>query len=242
MDCTRCEELLLEKAEGRLEPAGLSRVEGHLAACPRCRQLACLLEDEANGTLAVPVGLAEGVLARTIDRDGIACALHRLARELPELASVDVDERFTAEVMAATARAQRRRPAQRAAALWRALVQRPRFALEGAYVFGVAAFLLVGLPGAPLAAVPRNAIERLDTTISAVATEAEALAAATIAPAGRWAGARLAAAWEPVSRPALAWLRKLWPDGPVEPPPSPDNLPGARLEGGALHDRHRTTA
>lgn len=159
MDCTRCEELLLEGAEAPLQGHESTAVDSHVAACARCRELALLLREEAEGGFAVPAGFAELVLADTTDR--MARILSRLETDLPGLAAGDVDDRFVADVMAATVVADRNRLSRRLARFWERLVDRPRLALEGAYAAAIAVFLLFALPASPLGAVPRSALEQL---------------------------------------------------------------------------------
>lgn len=168
MDCTRCEELLLQATEASLDASDRAELDRHLGQCPHCGELARLLSAEADGSLEIPAGLAEAVLARTGDDDRLAGVLKQLERDLQMLASMEVDGAFVDDVMAATVIADRRHPARLLAAWWQRLVQRPRFALEGAYVAALVVLLLVGLPSSPLAALPRSALERLGNDQGAV--------------------------------------------------------------------------
>lgn len=161
MDCTRCEELLLERAERQIAADVRGRVEQHLHACPRCREFSRLLEDEAEGSLPVPEDLTAAILTETTASPGAIVPEELLDRELARLASLEVDERFVDDVMAATARADRGRLSRRLSEFRERLVRRPRLTLEGAYAAALIAFLLIGLPSSPLAALPRNALDRL---------------------------------------------------------------------------------
>jgi len=64
MDCRRAEELLSDRLDGSLHPILAAELEGHLAACERCRQLAEALAFVVESLrsapeLEPPVGLAE---------------------------------------------------------------------------------------------------------------------------------------------------------------------------------------
>lgn len=66
MDCRRVEELLSDQLEGSLHPILAAELEGHLAACTRCRDLAealAFVVESLRGSpeLEPPVGLAERV-------------------------------------------------------------------------------------------------------------------------------------------------------------------------------------
>lgn len=173
MDCTRCEELLLERAEAPLEAHRAADVERHLEGCARCREFALLMREEAEGGFAAPEGFAELVLADTSDR--MARIMARLEADLPGLAEGQVDERFVDDVMAATVVADRNRLFPRLARLWESLVARPRLAFEGAYAAALAVFLLFALPASPLGALPRSALQQLtaeDGPVRVVSTSA----------------------------------------------------------------------
>jgi hypothetical protein len=92
---------------------------------------------------------------------GLARALLRLQADLPMLAERLPDDRFLADVLARTTlrgwAAPRR--AARLAEGWRRLVQRPRFAFEGAYLGSIFLLMLFGIPASPLAGVPQRALD-----------------------------------------------------------------------------------
>lgn len=228
MDCTRCEELLLERVEKRLQPSERLRLDTHLVGCARCQELSLLLASAADGAFTVPDGFAEAVLSRTASPDRLAGVLRRLDRDLPALASGQVDESFVADVMAATVIADRNRFPSRIAAFWQGLLQRPRLAIEGAYAVALTVFLLFALPSSPLAALPRSAMEQLGEDraavqmISSSARRATALGRDTWSLAGQLLADGTAAVSTAdiraladstlarISRRAGAWLTAFW--------------------------------
>ena len=199
MKCTRFEELVFERYEGTLDPETVVMLDAHAAGCARCAELASLLRSEAPAD-----DFTASVLSLTSDREPVERALRQLDVDLPALANMVPDDDFVADVMAVTIEADRKRLHRRLAAFWESLVQRPRFALEGAYVGAVAGFLLVGLPWSPLAGVPEQVIGELRAQQATVSTT---LAAGT---------ARLnqfsATTWERAG--SLAVLPETGPDTP----------------------------
>jgi anti-sigma factor RsiW len=126
--CGRAEERLAAFVDGELSDTDTALVGGHVDGCRECAAL--------------------------------ATALARLSEELPSLAELEPDARFVDDVLGATLprprRAARRLAAWREA--WTRLVQRPRFALEGAYVASFVLVLVFGLPGSPLSGFPQWAL------------------------------------------------------------------------------------
>ncbi len=173
MQCTRFEELLFETLEGRLDEPTVGRLRAHGAGCARCAELEALLTGET--ALEPPADLTASILAQTIGPEApLQRAMRQLDLDLPMLAEMEPDERFLEDVMAATVEADRNRFWARAAAFWQTLVQRPRFALEGAYLGSIAMFLLVGLPGSPLAGVPEQVLVQLRDESGTVRTTVRA--------------------------------------------------------------------
>lgn len=88
----------------------------------------------------------------------LAGALARLSTDLPRLAEIDPGERFVHSVLAATlpAHVRLRRWWQQT---WPRWVQRPRFAVEAAYVSTLILVLIFSVPGSPLQAMPGQAAE-----------------------------------------------------------------------------------
>lgn len=173
MDCARCEDLLFEALDGRLDAGDEEALRVHLRACARCRELQALLSEPREGGAAhveVPDDLLPAVLERT--SGALARALARLQHELSELASLDPGGDFVAEVMEATRGLRRPLHAasdaatgttaaatwwSRLGAAWTRLAQRPRLALEGAYAVALVLFLIVGLPSRSFAELPVRA-------------------------------------------------------------------------------------
>ncbi len=161
--CRETLELLAGSEEGShpAPPAGLlstvlNRTSGK--ACGRARVLLC---DHVDGGLGqVDDELMRLHLHGCADCAALETVLSRMAVDLPALAELRPDERFVLEVLARTV-PRRRRVARRLADLatgWRALVQRPRFAWEGAYLGMVFLVLLFAVPTSPLAGVPQRAL------------------------------------------------------------------------------------
>ena len=127
--CGTARERLCDHVDDELEPFDDELVRCHLSGCDECSAL--------------------------------ARCLSRLSAELPLLAELEPDPAFVGDVLQKTlpAHAPPARWAARMTAGWRRLVQRPRFALEGAYVGAFALALLFGIPNSPLAGVPRKALD-----------------------------------------------------------------------------------
>ncbi len=89
------------------------------------------------------------------DCSALSGVMVRMSEDLPLLAELTPDAGFVEEVLAGTG--QRRRPAiswaARLAEAWAGLLQRPRFAWEGAYIGTMMFILLFGIPTSPLAGV-----------------------------------------------------------------------------------------
>lgn len=161
MDCKHYEELLFERLDRKLHATLASELRSHLARCERCTELASLLAGD-NAATVVPADLADAILARTTGRDApLLRAARQLERDLPALAEMQPDGAFVADVLAATVLAGRESFWVRAASFWQGLAQRPRLALESAYLGSLAIFLLVGLPASPLAGVPQQVATQL---------------------------------------------------------------------------------
>ena len=146
-----------------------------------CRAAEEGLPDLVDGALdAVDVELVRGHLERCAPCTALERALLEVRRALPQMAEVDPGRAFTEAVLARTSRA----PARRWVAAFQALLLRPRFALEGAYLGSVVLVGLLWLPGLPLRNLPARAshavtatTEKLDTGAATVTGEAERLGA-----------------------------------------------------------------
>lgn len=170
-ECAACRELHAALAAGRenvndaqgvedaqLSMRILSRTSG--AACGSAVSRLCAWSDGELDT--VDTDLVAGHLRHCLECAGLARALARLQVELPRLAAVDPGPAFLESVLARTSRRARRASlGERIAARLVQLLDRPRFALEAAFV--ATAILVVPMlaPGSPLAGVPESALDIL---------------------------------------------------------------------------------
>jgi predicted anti-sigma-YlaC factor YlaD len=122
------------------------------------------LGDHVDGTLE---GLDSELVRLHLDGcrecEGLARALASLAAELPAMAEIEPDAAFVDDVLAKTTSRRRRFPRQleKLASirdLWPRVVNRPRFALEAAYVATLVVVLVFG-PNLPLAGMSQRAID-----------------------------------------------------------------------------------
>lgn len=131
----------------------LARTSG--LACTTAEESLCVLVD---GDLATTErDLAEGHLAGCEPCRGLAVALRELATDLPLLAEAAPGPAFVRDVMRATLPP---RVSEHVgwAEWWRALLLRPRFAAETAYVGVVLLCLTFATPGSPFGDIPRVAL------------------------------------------------------------------------------------
>jgi anti-sigma factor RsiW len=165
--CGDCRELTqrLREPPGKraLEPPGdligSVLIETSGPVCARARADLC---DWIDGELVAFDGeLVRSHVACCVDCRVLARCLAALGDDLPMLAELEPDPAFVADVLERTLPRRTARPrwAARIVAGWRRLIQRPRFALEGAYAGAMVLVLLVGIPNAPLAGVPRKALD-----------------------------------------------------------------------------------
>jgi hypothetical protein len=161
MSGSTCDRIRAAALDPGTRPADWSRrpdAAAHLRQCADCRDwLAAFAAGERAWAVEPGDDFAAEVIARTA---GVEAVL----RDLPLLAELDPGPGFTGRVLMATSR----RPAPegwraRAAAAWRALVRRPRFAWEAAYLATVCWVLVFGNPV--------GAIEWGTSSIGAVARE-----------------------------------------------------------------------
>jgi predicted anti-sigma-YlaC factor YlaD len=148
--CQDCRVMLEPPAD--LAGSVLERTSG--STCGSARELLCgHVDDDLE---EIDAELAAVHLRSCPDCSALAGALSRLAADLPLLAEMETDEKFTAEVLARTAR---RGLAERVERIVSLLLQRPRIAWEGAYI-GTFMFALIFItPGSPLADTPRKALQ-----------------------------------------------------------------------------------
>ena len=172
--CGECRDLQALIAAGRNEreieaPPGLlddvlARTSGNT-----CRSAHRLLCDHVDGALGpVDDELVRLHLDGCAGCAGMALTLARLTADLPALADLQPDDRFVIDVLARTTRRERfaiggaarlAAAGRRLAAGWQSLMQRPRFAFEGAYLGVIILVLLFGIPTSPLAGVPQRALD-----------------------------------------------------------------------------------
>jgi predicted anti-sigma-YlaC factor YlaD len=171
--CGECRDLQALIAAGRDEreieaPPGLLDDVMARTSGDTCRSAHRLLCDHVDGALdPVDDELLRLHLNDCAGCAGTALALARLTADLPALAVLQPDDRFVIEVLARTTRRERFAigwaarlvaAGQRLASGWQSLMQRPRFAFEGAYLGVIFLVLLFGIPTSPLAGVPQQAL------------------------------------------------------------------------------------
>lgn len=123
----------------------LRRTSG--SACAQAAGMACdLVDDSLTG---VDLELMQLHLGGCPDCARLVSALGYLSENLPSMARVDPGRAFTRDVLAMTpSRSYDPRP--RWVELWRAVWQRPRFAIELAYLAAVTLWIAFSLAGSPL--------------------------------------------------------------------------------------------
>jgi predicted anti-sigma-YlaC factor YlaD len=163
-ECAACSELLaavgdpnregVDASLGSVTAAVLEQTIG--SACGRAREQ---LPDHADQTLdLVNRELVELHLAGCSDCRRLSATLVALRRELPKLAEAPLDERFTTEILAATVARQSRWKSWWLGH-WSGWVQRPRFAMEAAYVGLLVVMLVLGAFSTPVAALPQKGLQ-----------------------------------------------------------------------------------
>jgi hypothetical protein len=144
MSGTTCDTLRAAALDPDAQPRGWTRrpdVAAHLRRCGDCRDwLEAFGAGEQHWAAEPADAFVDSVLARTT-------GVETLLRDLPSLAEMDPGPGFAERVILATSR----RPAAagwgvRWVDAWRALVRRPRFAWEAAYVATVCWVLIFGNP------------------------------------------------------------------------------------------------
>ena len=68
MECTHVSDRLEALLDGTLPAGEQTRVEAHVAACPRCRELYTLIRVDVGSPVETPDGLTESILMRTSGR------------------------------------------------------------------------------------------------------------------------------------------------------------------------------
>lgn len=132
-----------EPEDRELTEAILARTSGPVCGSAHER-LAAYVDRALDPMEASLIG---GHLERCPECAALARALVAMREDLPLLAEVDHDPAFTREVLARTTSAPRRTPlAERYVAVVRRLLERPRVALEGAFVGAMILALASGPP------------------------------------------------------------------------------------------------
>lgn len=186
----------------------------HIQQCPSCRDW---LEAFAAGEQAWAAEPADRFAAQVIDR---TAGVEAVVCDLPLLADLDPGPGFAERVLMATSRkpaTERWRP--RVAGAWWAMVRRPRFAWEAAYVATVCWVLVFGNPVGAIewsaTSIRAVARDRLGPPVNDLRADLDAwrsrIAPGPVPPAGEAAGPRV----EPVPpvvrvwEAATNWLRSL---------------------------------
>jgi hypothetical protein len=153
-ECPRCRRLM-DVARGKLDllPSGSGQVLAREVlrstsgpACGRAREQIC---DFADGELSGDdARLLEIHIESCRECAGLSQVLKELHAELPRMAELDPGPIFTREVLAATTGKQSSSPGglEVLAAWWNAVIRRPRFAWEAAYVGTLLLALVIGNP------------------------------------------------------------------------------------------------
>jgi len=164
-----------------------------------CRSAHRRLCDHVDGVLdAVDDELLRPHLNDCPECAGLALSLVRMKIDLPALAELQPDGRFLADVLARTTARERFTPgwAARLAEGWQRLLQRPRFAFEGAYLGSIILVMLFGSPTSPLAGVPQRALDLVRSNpVAGLRTAGEEVAPwihITVPPQWKEKGAELA--------------------------------------------------
>ncbi len=176
--CARCRALLAAvrgecdsltpEAEEDLTTAILCQTTG--TACFEAGNILC---DSVDGVLGRDdQEILSLHLAHCRDCRSLADTLAELGRVLPEMATLEPDAQFTADVLRVLAAARRPQPRPDLSEWWNRLIRRPRFAWEAAYVGALLLLLALGNPAVlPTAsAVPQVLAERGDRLLQGTAS------------------------------------------------------------------------
>ena len=210
--CDQARALMLDPEGSAADLGHRPDLAAHVAGCAGCQDW---MHEFQRGSLAwaeVPaVDFTDAVLART-------SGFETVMRDLPLLAEMDPGPGFAERVLLATSK----NPAAegwraRAAAAWWAMVRRPRFAWEAAYVATVCWVLVFGNPVGAIewsaANIGTVARERLAPPVREIRADLEAWRA-TLAPEPQAVGAGAAGpradapAAARIWQAAVEWLRE----------------------------------
>jgi len=171
--CAPCRELIAIESRARAGIATLTTgdavdISGGVIArttgstCPSAH---ALLPDDIDGHLERSDAGAHDLLTRHLENCEACSALGRtlswMTRALPLLAECEPDASFTADVVRATTESGRRGAAWagRLGSAWRNWIDRPRFAIEGAYIGSMILWLVFAAPISPVHGMPARMLE-----------------------------------------------------------------------------------
>ena len=213
MTCEQARALMLDPGGPTADLARRPDLAAHVGGCAGCQDWMNEFQRGALAWAEVPAAdFTDEVLART-------SGLEAVVRDLPLLADMDPGPGFTGRVLLATSKqAAAEGWRARAAAAWWAMVRRPRFAWEVAYLATVCWVLVFGNPVGAIewsaANIGTVARERLAPPVRELRADLDAwrakLAPAPAAAPGAAEG-RGAAASSPADRlweAAVDWLRR----------------------------------
>lgn len=162
--CSACREILevvADPASAEVTEPGEALVESILVATvgSACEQAKAQLPAFVDRELAAADReLVELHIETCESCQRLTATLVAMTTELPQLAQAPLDLRFTRDVLAATSK--------RRSAVWTWLekswaswLQRPRFAMEAAYVGVLVIMLVLGAFSTPVAALPQRGVE-----------------------------------------------------------------------------------
>lgn len=203
MTCDQIRAATLDPGTSTRDWTGLPEATAHVRHCAACQDwLEAFAAGEQAWTTVPADDFTDHVIARTAGLEGIL-------RDLPLLADMDPGLGFTEQVLRATSM----KPAPvgwraRASAAWRAVVRRPRFAWEAAYVATVCWVLVFGNPVGAIEWSTSNlgavARERLGPPVNDLRADLEAWSA-RIAPEPSTAPGTARAQADPASLVVRVW-------------------------------------
>ena len=210
--CDQARALMLDPEGSTADLGHRPDLAAHVAGCAGCQDWMHEFQRGALAWAEVPaVDFTDAVLART-------SGFETVMRDLPLLAEMDPGPGFAERVLLSTSKnAAARGWRARAAAAWWALVRRPRFAWEAAYVATVCWVLVFGNPVGAIewsaANISTVARERLAPPVREIRADLEAWRA-TLAPEPQAVGAGAAGpradapAAARIWQAAVEWLRE----------------------------------
>jgi len=204
--CPRCQGLhaLLGDEKPILDaPADLTRSILERTSGRPCRSAAEQSCDFVDGKLEeTDRQLLELHLAACAECGALVGALRHLAVDLPPLAHLQPDPRFVGDVVAATVARPAARPRTRGLETWSRLLVRPRLSWEVAYVGAMLLWVVFGVSGSTLRAVPARTLQLLGSNPVEVVAEASVPIARSVADLGQQA-------WETTGAKGIGSARQL---------------------------------